>query len=76
MGGDPELLRLRALAKSAEDRYWRLRMNIGDSALLAAAREMWTEAVESARRYEQDHKAGQQNVNRTGPMSKTASGSV
>lgn len=53
MSGDPELLRLRALAREAEGRYFRLKLLFGDAAILEAAHRIWTDAVKAAQEYEQ-----------------------
>lgn len=52
MGADPELQRLRALADEAEDRYFRLKLLLLDSATIESAHSLWGEAARALRVYE------------------------
>lgn len=49
MSDDPELLRLRAIARTAEDRYFRLKVLLRDPATLKAAHKIWSDAEEAVR---------------------------
>lgn len=53
MGDDPELLRLRAIARTAEERFLRLKMLLGDPAILTAAHKIWGDAEVAVRIYEE-----------------------
>jgi hypothetical protein len=51
MSDDPELLRLRAVERDAEHRYFRLKMALSDSATLEAAHQIWKDAMRVVQLY-------------------------
>lgn len=52
MSDDFELLRLRAIARTTENRYLRLKLLLGDPATLEAARQIWIDALKAVLIYE------------------------
>lgn len=66
MSEDSELLHLHAKARLAEDQYWRMRMNIEDSAVHAAAHKLWTDAQAAVQSYKEAREsAGEREQNET-----------
>lgn len=53
MSDEAELLRLRAIARTAEDRYFRLKLLLGDPATLEAAHAIWIDAERGVREHEE-----------------------
>ena len=64
MSDDPELQRLRRRASKAARRYWRLQASFLEPAVLAAAHEIWMEALAAVQAYE-DQKAVQDRERET-----------
>ena len=61
---DPELQRLRRRASKAARRYWRLEASFLEPAVIAAAHEIWREAVAAVEAYE-DQKTVQDREHET-----------